>query len=53
MFYEEASALQLFVLTILLFVRIFCVNLTIFNRFKTFYRPGGKGALRASSPLGH
>ena len=52
-FYEEASALQLFVLTILLFVRIFCVNLTISNRFKTFYRPGGKGALRASSPLGH
>ena len=53
-FYEEASALQLFVLTILLFVRTFCVkNLTIFNRFKTFYRPGGKGALRATFPLGH
>ena len=29
-FYEEVSALQLFVLTILLFVRTFCVNLTIF-----------------------
>ena len=52
-FYEEASALQLFVLTILLFVRTFCVNSTIFNRFKTFYRPGGKGALRATFPLGH
>ena len=25
-FYEEESALQLFVLTILLFVRTFCVN---------------------------
>ena len=30
-FYDEAIALQLFVLTILLFVRTFCVNLTIFN----------------------
>ena len=30
-FYEEVSALQLFVLTILLFVRTFCVNLTIFE----------------------
>ena len=29
-FYEEVSALQLFVLTIL-FVRTFCVNLTIFE----------------------
>ena len=52
-FYEEVSALQLFVLTILLFVRTFCVNLTIFNRFKAFCRPVGKGALRAPFPLGH
>ena len=52
-FYEEASALQLFVLTILLFVRTLCVNLTIFNRFKAFCRPVGKGALRATFPVGH
>ena len=52
-FYEEVSALQLFVLTILLFVRTFCVNLTIFNRFKAFCRPVGKSALRATFPLGH
>ena len=48
-FYEEVSALQLFVLTILLFVRTFCVNLI----FKAFCRPVGKGALRATFPLGH
>ena len=52
-FYEEASALQLFVLTILLFGRTFCVNLTIFNRFEAFCRPVGKGALRAAFPLSH
>ena len=52
-FYEEASALPLFVLTILLFVRTFCVNLTIFNRFKAFCRPVGKAALRATFSLGH
>ena len=52
-FYEEVSALQLFVLTILLFVRTFCVNLTIFNRFKAFCRPVGKSALRATFHLGH
>ena len=49
--YEEASNLQLFVLTILLFVRTFCVNiLTIFNRFKAFCLPVGKGVLRATFP---
>ena len=52
-FYEEASAPQLFVLTILLFVRTFCVNLTIFNSFKAFCRPVGKGALSATFSLGH
>ena len=52
-FYEEASALQFFVLTVLLFVRTFCVNLTVLNRFKAFCRPAGKGALRATFPLGH
>ena len=52
-FYEEVGALQLFVLTILLFVRTFCVNLTIFSKFKAFCRPVGKGALRATFPLGH
>ena len=51
-FDEEASALQLFVLTILLFVRTFCLNLTIFKRFKAFCRPVEKGALRATIPLG-
>ena len=51
--YEEASNLQLLVLTILLFVRTFCVNiLTISNRFKAFCRPVGKGASRATFPLG-
>ena len=50
--YEEASAPQLFVLTILNFVRTFCVELTIFNRFKAFCRPVGKGALRATFPAG-
>ena len=52
-FYDEASALQLFVLTMLLFARTFCVNLTIFSRFKAFCRPVGKGALRATFPVGH
>ena len=52
-FYEEVSALQLFVLTILLFVRTFCVNLTIFNQFKAFCRPVEKGSLRATFPPGH
>ena len=52
-FYEEVSALKLFVFTILLFVRTFCVNLTIFNKFKAFCRQVGKGALRAAFPLGH
>ena len=53
-FYEEVSALQLFVLTVLLFVRTFCVNLTIFNKFKAICRPVGKGAsVRATFPLGH
>ena len=52
-FYEEVSALQLFVFTILLFVRTFCVNLTIFNKFKAFCRQVAKGALRAAFPLGH
>ena len=52
-FYEEVSALQLFVLTILLFVRTFCVNLTIVNKFKAFRRPVGKDALRATLSLGH
>ena len=51
--YEKASALQLFVLTIFNFVRTFCVNLTIFSRCKAFCRPVGKGALRATFPLGH
>ena len=50
--YEEASARQLFVLTILNFVRKFCVELTIFKRFKAFCRPVGKGALRATFPPG-
>ena len=45
-FYEQVSALQLFVLTIL-FVRTFCVNLTIL-KFKAFCRPVGKGPLRAN-----
>ena len=52
-FYDEVSALQLFVSTILLFVRTFCINLTIFNKFKAFCRSVGKGALRAIFPLGH
>ena len=52
-FYEELSALQLFVLTILLFVRTFYVNLTVFNKFKAFCRSVGKGALRATFSLGH
>ena len=52
-FYEEASALQLFVITMLLFAGTFCVNLIIFNRFKAFCRPVEKGALRATFPLGH
>ena len=51
-FFGDASALQLFVL-ILLFVQTFCVNLTIFNRFKAFCRPVGKSALRATFHLGH
>ena len=51
--YEEASNLQLLVLTILLFVRTFCVNiLTISNRFKAFCRPVRKGASRATFPPG-
>ena len=52
-FYEEVSALQLFVFTILLFVRTFCDNLTILNKFKAFCRPAGKGALRATFSLCH
>ena len=31
--------IQLFVSIILLFVRTFCVNLTVFKRFKAFCRP--------------
>ena len=49
---KRRSALQLFVSIILLFVRTFCVNLTVFNRFKAFCRPVGKGALRATFPPG-
>ena len=45
-FYKEVSALQLFVLAILLFVRTFRVNLTIFNKFKAFCQPVGKGAVK-------
>ena len=52
-FYEEVSALQLFVLTILLFLRTFSINSTIVNKFKAFCRPVGKDALRVTFFLGH
>ena len=51
-FYEEASALQFFVLTILLFVRIFCVNLTIFNRFKNILSTRWEGCIKGVLPPG-
>ena len=48
-FYEEAKCRSI----ILIFVRTFCVNLTVFNRFKAFCRPVGKSTLRATFHLGH
>ena len=39
-FYEEAKC----PLIILIFVGTFCVNLTVFNRFKAFCRTVGKSA---------
>ena len=38
-FMKRRSALQLFVSIIRLFVRTFCFDLTVFNRFKAFCQP--------------
>ena len=52
-FYEEASALQLFVLILLLFVRTFCVNLTIFNRFNnSILSTSWEGRIKGDLPPG-
>ena len=51
-FMKRRSAPQLFVSIILLFVRTFCVNFTIFNGFKAFCRPVGKSAFRVTFHLG-
>ena len=48
-FYEETKCPSI----ILIFVRTFCVNLTVVNRFKAFCRPVGKSALRATFHLSH
>ena len=53
-FYEEAKFPSVVCFNNITFgVRTFCVNLTVFNRFKAFCQPVVKGALRATFPLVH